>query len=333
MGGLLKEMTMKKLPLALIIFALTCMAVLPAGAAPGDDYPNKPIQLVCPFPPGGPIDLSARVVSEKMGEYLKQPIVVVNKPGGGTSIATGFVAGSKPDGYTLFMSPATLVFLPLITPFLPYKVSDFTPIGQLVSFNFLLLVNKDLPVNNIKELVAYAKKNPGKLSFGGSTFGSTQHVIGELLKMNSRIDLQFIPFGGENPAITALLGNHIQVGFFTIFQWPHVKSNALKALAVLSAKHDPLLPKVPTALEQGFPDLAISAGYNIFLVPAKTPTTVVRRLEAALEKSLQDKAIREKLEKMEFTVDFLNSKDTQTLLDNETRKWSAVVKQANIVVK
>lgn len=216
-----------RLFLCAVLVALAA-ASFPLCAIGADEFPSKPVTVICPFPPGGPIDLSARVVAEKMGEYLEQPVIVQNKPGGGTSVGTGFVAAAKPDGYTLLMSPATLVFLPLITPGLPYKVSDFTPVGQIVSFNFLLLVNKSLPVKNVQELVGYAKKNPGKLSFGGSTFGSTQHVIGELLKQSAQVDLQFIPFGGENPAVTALLGNHIQVGILTIFQWPHVKSNALK---------------------------------------------------------------------------------------------------------
>lgn len=316
----------------ILLACLVFLLVASSGWAT-DEYPNKPIQLICPFPPGGPIDLSARVVSEKMGESLGQPVIVTNKPGGGTAVATGYVASSKPDGYTLFMSPATLVFLPLITPNLPFKVSDFTPIGRLVSFNFLMLVNKDVPVKTLPELGAYIKKSPGTLSYGGSTFGSTQHVIGELFKITAQLDLQFIPFAGENPAITALLGNHIQVGILTIFQWPHVKSNAVKAVAVLSAKRDPLLPQVPTAVEQGFPELSISAGYNLFLTPAKTPAPVVKKLEEALEKALQDKVVREKLGKMEFTVDFLDSRNTQLLLESEIKTWTPVVKKANIVVK
>ena len=321
---------MKKLTMVLSCLIFVCAVSLGWAA---DEYPAKPIQLICPFPPGGPIDLSARVVSEKIGEFLGQPVVVVNKPGGGTAVAAGFVAGSKPDGYTLFMSPATLVFLPLVTPSLPFKVSDFTPIGRLVSFNFLMLVNKDVPAKTLPELVTHIGKSPGTLSYGGSTFGSTQHIIGELFKLTARADIQFIPFAGENPAITALLGNHIQVGIFTIFQWSHVKSNALKAVAVLSAKRDPLLPQVPTAAEQGFPDLSIAAGYNLFLAPVKTPAAIVKKLEDALEKTLQEKVVREKLEKMEFTVDFLNSRNTQALLDSEIRTWTPVVKKAKIIVK
>jgi tripartite-type tricarboxylate transporter receptor subunit TctC len=322
---------MRRSVIFLACLAFACMA------SPGwglEEYPSKPIQLVCPFPPGGPIDLSARVVAEKMGEYLKQPLVVVNKPGGGTAVGTGYVAGSKPDGYTLFISPAaTLIFLPMITPNVPFKVSDFTPIGRLVSFNFLMLVNKDLPVKTLPELVAYIKKTPGTLSYGGSTFGSLQHLIGELFKNSAKVDLQFIPFAGENPAITALLGNHIQMGILTIFQQPHVQSNAVKAVAVLSEKRDPMLPNVPTAVEQGLPDLAISAGCNLMLAPAKTPGPIVRKLEESLERALQDKMVREKLGKMELTVDFLSARNTQLFLDGEVRKWSPVVKQANIVVK
>ncbi len=316
----------------LVGFIIACISWPAWPALAADDYPNKPIQLVIPFPPGGPIDMSARIVGEKMGEFLGQPVVVLNKPGGGTAVAAASVATAKPDGYTLFSSPATIVFLPMITPNLSFKVSDFVPIGRLVSFNFLLLVNKDLPVKTLPELIAYAKKNPG-ISYGGSTFGSTQHIIGELLKITANIDLQFIPFNGENPAITALLGNHIQVGILTIFQWPHVKSNAVRALAVLSAKRDPLLPQVPTAVEQGYPDLSVAANYNLFLAPARTPAAVVKKLEGALEKTLQDKTTRERVEKTELTPDFLNSRNTQALLDDEIKKWTPVVKKANIVVK
>jgi tripartite-type tricarboxylate transporter receptor subunit TctC len=318
------------------VILLICLALLVVASTvfASDEYPNRPIQLVCPFPPGGPIDLSARVVAEKMGEYLKQPVVVTNRPGGGTAVGTGYVAASKPDGYTLFITPAaTLIFLPLITPGIPFKVSDFTPVGRLVSFNFLILVNKDLPVKTLPELVAYIKKTPNALSYGGSTFGSLQHLIGELFKSSAKVDLQFVPFAGENPAITALLGNHIQVGVLTIFQQPHVRSNAVKAVAVLSEKRDPILPQVLTAVEQGFPDLSISAGCNLMLAPAKTPLPIVRKLEEGLERALQDKIVREKLEKMELTVDFLNARSTQLFLEGEVKKWSPVVKQANIVVK
>jgi tripartite-type tricarboxylate transporter receptor subunit TctC len=322
---------MKLIGITLIVFACLFSSL---SVWAKEDYPNKPIQVIIPFPAGGPVDLMGRIIGEKMAEYLGQQVVIVNKPGGGTAVAWGYVAGSKPDGYTLFGYPAMLlVVTPLTMPTLPLKMTDFIPIGRMVNFNFIIVVNKDLPVKTLQDLVTYVKKNPGTLSYGGSTYGSGQHLIGELLKQNNELDLQFIPFAGENPAITALLGSHIQVGVFTIFQSSHVKSNSVRGLAVLSAKRDPLLPGVPTALEQGFPDLVVSAGYTLLLSPARTPVPVVKRLESALEKALQDKSVREKLEKIELTVDFLNSEGTQTFLENEVKIWSPVLKKANIIIK
>jgi tripartite-type tricarboxylate transporter receptor subunit TctC len=317
----------------LIVIAAILLLIAPSLSA-ADDYPSKAIQLVIPFPPGGPIDLSARIVAEKMSEHLGQHVVIVNKPGGGTSVGWGYVAGSKPDGYTLFTNPAFyIVVLPLTMPSLPFKMSDFIPVGRMVNFNFIIVVNKDHPAKTLKDLVAYAKKSPTVLSYGGSTFGSAQHVIGELLKLSEGIDLQFIPFAGENPAIMALLGNHLQVGIFTVFQSSHVKSGSVRALAVLSEKRDPLLPGVPTAVEQGLPDLVVSSGRNLLLAPAKTPLPVVKKLESALEKALQDPQVRQKIEKMELTVDFLGSGETQASLENELKKWSPVVNKAKIIVK
>lgn len=218
-------------------------------------------------------------------------------------------------------------------PTVPIKMADFVPIGRTFYHNFLILVNKDLPVNTLRDLITYAEKRPGTLSYGGATFGGAAHLIGELLKQTTQMDLQFIPFPGENPAITALLGNHIQVGIFTIFQGSHVKAKTVRALAVCSPKRDPLLPEVPTAIEEGFPALALSAGYNVLLAPAKTPAPIVKKLETALEKTLQDKNVRDRLGKIELMVDFMNSQDTKAFLDSEVTKWSAVVKKAKIVIK
>ena len=325
-GGTMKEI------LVILVLLLAVVVVPPLRAQ--EDYPNKPIQLICPFPPGATVDLSARVVADKMGEILRQPFVIVNKPGGGTSLAAAYVAGSRPDGYTIYVSPpAPLIFPPMFTPDLPVKASDFMAIGRLVSFNFLMLVNKDVPAKTLPELIAYIKKSPGTLSYGGSTFGSLHHLIGELFKMTAQVDLQFIPYAGENPAITALLGNHIQVGIFTTVQQPHVRANAVKAIAAFSAKRDPFVPQVATAVEQGYPDLSIASGGNLFLAPVKTPASIVKRLEEAMEKALQDPAVRQKLEKLELTVDFLNSKNSQLLLESEIQKWTPVVKKAIVVGK
>ena len=315
-----------------LIFSLMFLLAAGAGWA-ADEYPTKPIQLICPFAAGGNSDLSARIVGGKMAEILRQPIVVLNKTGGGSSIGINFVAGSKPDGYTLLTASAGMVLIPMITPQLPYKMDDLVPIGRLVTWNNIMVVNKDIPANNLPEFIAYARKNPGTLSYSSSGVGNTSHFIGELINMETKLDVQHIPYTGENPAITAVLGKHAHVTYTGLpSAQEHVRSGALKALAVFAAHRDPALPQVPTAVEQGFPGL-IASSYHAFYAPAKTPPAILKKLEAALEKALQDKQVIKEIEAQRLTVAYLSSRDTRQFLENELKKWSIIAKRANIVVK
>lgn len=314
---------------------LTFLVVL--GVSTGwakDDYPSKPIQLICPYSVGGITDLSARLIAEKMGEYLGQPVVVVNKPGAGAALGTGYVAASKPDGYTIVTTwTGVAVIVPLITPNLPYKMTDLTPIGKSLVVDQLLLVNKDLPVKTLSELVAYAKQHPKTLSYGTAGVGTIPHLAMEMLNSQAQLDMQHIPYNSELQAVTALMGNHVHASILTYtISGPHIRSNAVRALAVLSPKRDPLLPDVPTSAEQGYPEI-MAVIYNILFAPAKTPAPIVKKIEDALEKTLRDKEVKEKLEKMEYKVDFMSGKSTQSFLEAETKKWSEVVKKANIVIK
>jgi len=298
-----------------------------------EDYPNKPIQLICPFTVGGITDLCARLIADKMGEYLGQPVIVQNKPGAASALGTAFVAASKPDGYTILTTWIAIVLVPLITPNLPYKLSDLTPIGKSVVADQILLVNKDLPVKTIPELVAYAKQHPKTLSYGTAGVGTLPHLVMEMFNSQAQVDIQHIPYNSELQAVTALVGNHVQVSVLTYASsGSHIRSNAIRPLAILSPKRDSRLPEVPTSAEQGHPELKASI-YNVFIAPAKTPAPVLKKLEEALEKTLRDKEAREKLEKMEYKIDFMNAKDTQVFLEAETKKWSEVVKKTNIVVK
>jgi tripartite-type tricarboxylate transporter receptor subunit TctC len=311
---------------------LVVMAV--SGSWAREDYPNKQVQLICPYAVGGITDISSRILAEKMGEYLGQPVIVVNKPGAGAALGTGFVAASKPDGYTILTTwTGVAVLVPLITPNLPYKMTDLTPIGKALSVDQLLLVNKNLPVKNIAELIAYAKQHPKTLSGGTAGVGTLPHLVLEQLNAVGQIDIQHIPYNSELQAVTALAGNHVQVSVLTLtIADPHVRSGAIKALALLSSKRDPAIPQVPTSAEQGYPELMASI-YNILFAPAKTPAPILQRLGEVLEKTLRDKETRDKLEKMGYKIDFMNGKSTQGFLEAETKKWSSVVKQANIIMK
>jgi len=317
------------------IVLVTFLAVL--GVSTGwakDDYPTKPIQLICPYSVGGITDLSARLIAEKMGEFLGQPVLVVNKPGAGAALGTGYVAASKPDGYTILTTwTGVAVIVPLITPNLPYKMTELTPIGKSLVVDQLLLVNKDLPVKTLPELVAYGKQHPKTLSYGTAGVGTIPHLAMEMINSQAQLDMQHIPYNSELQAVTALVGNHVHASILTYtISGPHIRSNAIRALAVLSPKRDPLLPDVPTSAEQGYPEI-VAIIYNILFAPAKTPAPIVKKLEDALEKTVRDKETKEKLEKMEYKVDFMNGKATQSLLEAETKKWSEVVKKANIVIK
>ena len=316
------------------VFIGIIVLFMPITGMAADEYPNKPIQLICPYAPGGITDLAARALAEKMGEFVGQPVLVVNKPGAGAALGTGFVAASKPDGYTILTSwTGVITLLPLIQPNLPYKMSELTPIGRAVIVNQVMLVNKNLPVNTIPELVAYAKKNPKTLSYGTAGVGTLPHLVMEQLNSIAQTDLQHIPYNSELQAVTALAGNHVQASVLTLtISLPHIKSNAIRAIANLAEKRDPLIPQVSTSTEQGYPDLLASI-YNILFVPAKTPPPIVKKLETALEKTLRDKDIREKLEKMDYKIDFLAGRETQAFLDRESKKWSSVVKKANIIIK
>ena len=316
---------------AAVLSVFLVIAVSPCWSA--EDYPAKPIQLICPFAPGGNSDLSARIVGDKMAQLLGQPIMVVNKPGGGSSVGINFVAGSKPDGYTLLTASAGMVLIPMITPQLPYKMEDLVPVGRLVTWNSTIVVHKDLPVKNLPELIAYAKKNPGTLSYSSSGIGNTSHFIGEWINMEFKLDIQHIPYPGENPAMTAVVGKHAHITYLSLPQCiPHVKSGAVTGIAVLSNKRDPELPQVPSSAEQGYPDL-IASSYHIFYAPAKIPAPILKKLETTLEKALQDKEVSKKIGDIGLTESFLNSQETKKFLDNEYKKWSPVAKKANIVIK
>jgi tripartite-type tricarboxylate transporter receptor subunit TctC len=318
---------------AVAVLTLVCGLFCLSSAFGQADFPNKPIQVVVPFPGGGSSTLVMNIIGEKMGQVLGKPIVVVNKPGGGTSVGSVFVAGSKPDGYTLLLGGGSFLTLPLTMEAAPYKVSDFTPIGRMTSGDFLLAVNKTVPVQNLKEFIGYAQKNVGKLSYFAGTSGSLPRLGSEIMKDRLKIDAQYIPFAGHPQGVVALLGNHVQFGVVEALpSIPHVKSNDLKPLAIFSPKRDPHFPNVPTFVELGYPDI-MTYTYFLLSAPAKTPAQIVKKLESALKEALQDKDVKQKLEKIDSRADYLGAEETKTFIDNEIKKWSDIIKKSKIDFK
>jgi len=276
--------------LALLALAMS----LPAGA---QAYPSRPVKLVVPFPPGGSLDITGRLIAQRLSEMWGQAVVVENKPGAGGNIGADFVAKSPPDGYTILLGAlSTHAVNPNLYAKMPYDaVKDFAPITLIAITPNVLVVNAAAPVNNVKDFIAWTKANPGKLAFGSGSNGSAGHLAGELYKVETGTDAVHIPFKGGAPATQALLAGDTQFMFDNLANaMAQVKAGKLKALAVTTAQRSPLVPELPTMAEAGLPGFDISTWYGLF-APAGTPAAIVGKWNADVTKILTTPDVRAKL--------------------------------------
>lgn len=278
--------------------ALVVAAVLVAApVAIAQTYPAKPVKLVVPFPPGGSLDLTGRLLAQKLTEAWGQPVVVENKPGAGGNIGADLVAKSPPDGYTILLGAlSTHAVNPSLYAKMPYDAAkDFAPITLIAITPNVLVVNAAAPVNNVREFIAYARANPGKLSFGSGSSGSAGHLAGELFKVETGTDAVHIPFKGGAPATQALLSGDTQFMFDNLANaMAQVKAGKLKALAVTTAKRSPLVPDLPTMAEAGLPGFDIATWYGLF-APAGTPPAIVAKWNVDVTKILNTPDVRARL--------------------------------------
>jgi tripartite-type tricarboxylate transporter receptor subunit TctC len=252
---------------AFSVLSVTLLLTFASPAADAQAYPSKPIRFVVPYPPGGPLDTVARLLGAKVGESVGQPVVVDNKPGAGGNIGADIVAKSPADGYTILMGAvATHAINPTLYKSIPYDpIKDFAPITQVASTPNVLVVNPSVPANNVREFIAYAKANPGKLNFGSGSTGSAGHLAGELFKSMAGVDMAHIPYKGAAPAMQDLVAGQIQLMFDNLASsLGQVKAGKIKALAVTTAKKTPLAPELPTVAESGLPGFDISTWFGIF---------------------------------------------------------------------
>jgi tripartite-type tricarboxylate transporter receptor subunit TctC len=282
-------------------FLSTLIAVFLAASsvalAQTQPYPSKPIRFVVPYPAGGPLDTVARLLGQKVAESTKQPVIVDNKPGAGGNIGADAVAKSAPDGYTILMGAvATHAINPTLYASMPYDASrDFIAVTQVASTPNVLVVNPSVPASSVREFIAYAKANPGKLNFGSGSTGSAGHLAGELFKTMAGVDMTHVPYKGAAPAMNDLIGGQIQLMFDNLASsLAQVKAGRIKALAVTTAKRSALAPDLPTISESGLPGFDISTWFGIF-VPAGTPRDTVDRLHAEFTRALASADIREKM--------------------------------------
>jgi tripartite-type tricarboxylate transporter receptor subunit TctC len=292
------------------------------------------LRLVVPFPAGGAPDIMARAVAPRMTERLGQPVVIDNKPGAAGGLGADQVAKAAPDGYTLLLGTiSTNAINASLYPSLPYDHRrDFAPLSLVGSVPNVLSVTDSLPVKNVAELVAYAKANPGKVNFGSAGAGSTLHMSGELLKIAAGIDIQHVPYKGSAPAVADLVSGQIQMMFDNApSALPQVKAGRIRAIGQTGAQRSPLLPEVPTMVEQGFQGFVV-AGWAGMFAPAATPAPVLDKVHAALIDALKGEEARQRMETLAVDIQPQSRAEFAAFVEVETVRWAEVVKRGNIKV-
>jgi tripartite-type tricarboxylate transporter receptor subunit TctC len=304
--------------------------------AQSEAYPNRLIKVVVPFPAGGPTDGMARIISDRLGAVLGQTIVIENRGGGaGGSVGAKFVASSDPDGYTILVTPGgSLTTGPALHSNIGYDpVKAFVPVAQLIETPLVMAVHEDLPVKTVAELVAYAKANPGKISWGSQGVGTAPHLLAEMFKLEAGVNVVTVPYRGTAPMLAAIVAGEIQLvadPMTTIL--PHVQSGKLRALAIAGATRSAKLPDVPTVIEAGFPKLQSPFWLGV-VAPAGTPPDIVNKLNAAFRESLAPAETRARLDTLGAEIKIGTPADFGKMLAAELAQWTAVVKAANIKVE
>ena len=316
-------MTLARAVAVLLLWLLT-------AAAAAQDYPNKPIRSIVPYPPAGGTDVVARILSEPLAAVLGQPILIDNRGGAAGNLGTDLAAKAAPDGYTILFTLSSHTINPKLYPNLPFDVErDFVPISLAALSPQILVAHPSVPANNIRELIALARSQPGKLNFASVGTGSPAHIAGELLKLKSGIDMVHVPYKGGGPAIADTLGGQVQLAFVTLpAAMQYVKAGKLKALAIASDRRSAVVPDIPTIAET-VPGCVVNSWYGA-LAPAKTPPAIVAKLQAAFAKVLAMPEVKEKLFAQGAEAQSSTSAEFAARIHDELREWEYVIREAKI---
>jgi tripartite-type tricarboxylate transporter receptor subunit TctC len=306
------------------------LLLLPTFAA-AQDFPDKPIRLIVPFPAGGPNDIIARVVGQRMSELFKQPVVIENRGGQAGVLGTDAVAKAKPDGYTIAISSAGALAISSSMEKVAYDtLKDLQPITLVATVPEMLVVATNVPANNMKELIALARAQPGKLNFASTGPGSMPHLAGELLKLTAKIDIVHVPYRGAAPIVSDLLGQQVQMVFLDLpVILPQIRAGALRPIAIGSPERAPTAMEVPTTAEVGMPGLRIENWYGM-VAPAGTPAEIVAVLNKTAVEAMRDPAVKEKLAAQGTTLIGDTPEHFRDFIDSETKKWAKVIKDAGV---
>ncbi len=311
--------------------ALVCLSAAPLVAAAQGPYPDKPLRIIIPFPPGGALDTVGRIVGAKLSTAVNQPVVIDNRAGGGGSIGAEAAARSAPDGYTMFVGSASTHGTNPNTMKIAYDpVKDFAPVILLAANPFVLIVNPALPAQTANDLIALARRDPGKLNFASYGSGSSNHLATELFRAISNTDFVHVPYKGAAPALTDLMSGQVQFMFdaFTNFA-AHIKAGKVRAIGVGAPRRSALLPDVPTLNESGVPGYEAGTWFAMF-VPAATPRSAIEFLNREIGKVLLQADVRERLTALGMEIGGGTSAELATRVDNELRKWSTLIRERNI---
>jgi len=339
--GLLRSAVRSIRPVLGVLCALCLSFSASAVSAAGENFPDKPITIVVPFAAGGSLDVTARILAPKMRDYLGQPVVILNKPGGGSSVGARVVASAKPDGYTVFLASGSAYgYMHLLIPGYNLQLKDFAPIAGIATNTSVFAVNDKLPVKTLPELLDYAKKNPGKINFCTTGVNGLNHLQLEQLRGIIKeggpwkgVELTHVPYNGLAPAVVALKENVVQactLPFSSIVK--KLDGNGIRIIAVMRPKRLPSIPNVPTTGEEGFPALDGNEAMVNVTAPAGTPQPVLAKLENALRISLQDPKTHAKLEALDVQPGFVDSAATKAWLDQDVRKFGSIIHNAGLAV-
>ena len=307
-----------------------CIAIVVLGNAHAQNYPNRPIRIVVPYPPGGGTDVVARTLAQKMNEVMGQPVIVDNRPGANGIIGSDAVAKAAPDGYTVLITLVTHVINPALYAKLPYGPDDHAPVTVLAEYPFVITVHPSLPVKNTKEFIAFAKSRPGQLTFASSGNGSGPHLGMELFKNMAGIDVVHVPYKGAGQAMSDLLSGQVPIFLNNFLAGAQmIKAGRLRALAVTSRKRSIAAPEVPTVAESGVPGYVVT-GWYAMMVPSATPAPVVRALHEGTVKALKSKEVSGRLSAEAAEIVANTPQEFAAFMKAESEKWSAVIKKAKV---
>jgi tripartite-type tricarboxylate transporter receptor subunit TctC len=311
--------------------ALVLAAAAGAPSAQAQAWPARPVSLVVPYPPGGSADILARAIGQKLGERLGQPVVVENKAGAGTAIGAKAVATAAADGYTLLLGTVSSQAInPAMSKVGYDALKDFVAVSPVAAIPFVLVAHPGVAASNIRDVIALARANPGKVGYASAGPGTSNHLAGELLASAARVSLLHVPYKGSAPALNDVLGGHVPLMFDLLAtSLPMLQTGKLKALAVTSRQRSPLLPNVPTARESGLPDYEVTAWFGVF-APAATPAPVVARLNAEITAVLQAPDMQKRLHELGAEPETGSAEEYARYVREEADKWTAVVRKAGL---